>query len=135
MPLIMEKVRDLTPSVKGIEKIHLKTHNRHLSVDPEKILFCKAEGSYTRVVMEDNCPDILVTKPLKIFQKCIPEEVFLRCHYSYLINVNKVKSFDSKQKIIVFEGFHIPVSRRKAHLIFSILLDLGIHDIKNSDHL
>jgi two-component system LytT family response regulator len=131
----MENVKDLTPSVLGIEKIHLKAQNRHISVNPEKILFCKAEGSYTRVVIEGNCQEIIVSKPLKIFQRCIPEEMFLRCHYSYLINVKKVQSFDSKEKIIAFEGYHIPVSRRKSNHIFQILSDMGIQDVKNGDQI
>lgn len=131
----MGNIKDLTPSVTVIRKIHLKTHGRLFSVNPEKILFCKAEGSYTRVVIEGNCQLILVSKPLNRFQRCIPVEMFLRCHNSYLINVKKVQSFNSKKKIIAFEGYTIPISRRKANQIFRILADLGIQDIKNGDQI
>lgn len=131
----MENVKELTLFITGIGKIHLKTHGRLLSVNPEKILYCKAEGSYTRVIIEGNCQEILVSKPLNRFQRCIPVEMFLRCHNSYLINVKKVQSFNSKKKIIVFEGCHIPVSRRKINQIFSILSDLGIYDVENGDQI
>lgn len=131
----MGNVKELSSQETSIGKIHLKTHDRHLSVTLEKILFCKAEGSYTRVVIEGNCQEILVSKPLKIFQRCIPEEVFLRCHYSYLINVKKVQSFNSKNKFVALEGYHIPISRRKTNQIFSILSDLGIQDVRNDDQI
>jgi two-component system LytT family response regulator len=131
----MENIRDLLPFLKDAGILHLKYHSRHISVNPEEILFCKAEGSYTKVVIEGNFSDILVSKPLKLFQRCIPLEMFLRCHYSYLINIKKVQSFDSKKKIIAFEECFIPISRRKANNIFSILSDLGIHDVRNSSQI
>lgn len=130
----MGNLKELIPAVTGIGKIHFKTHNRHLSIDPEKIFFCKADGSYTRVVIE-NCSDILVSKTLKTFQKYIPEEMFLRCHYSYLINVKMVQSFNSKKKIVVFNRCYVPVSRRKSSIIFSNLSVLGIHDINYSTQI
>jgi len=127
----MENVRELIPSVRSKEKMHFKIHDRHFSVDPEKILFCKADGSYTKVVIEGNCPDILVSKRLNRFQRDNSKEMFLRCHYSYLVNIKKVQSFDSLKKSIVLEGYNIPVSRRKSNHVFRILSDLGIPDVKN----
>ena len=40
----MENEKERSPSVTGKGKIALKIHDRHLSIDPEKILFCKARS-------------------------------------------------------------------------------------------
>ena len=116
--------------------MHFKIHGRLLSVNPEKILFCKADGSYTKVIIENNCHDILVSKRLNRFHRCISKEIFLRCHCSYIINVKKIQSFDSKDKTIkIIDGYNIPVSRRKSNHLFRFLSDLGIPDIKNCDQI
>lgn len=126
----MKKVKDSTRFVSCTEIINLKNHKRFLAIDPEKVLFCKAEGSYTRVIIEDSL-DVLVTKHLKTFQRIIPEEAFIRCHYSYLINIKNILTFDSRKRIIAFEGYYVPVSRRKANQIFNKLSNCGIQDVKN----
>jgi two-component system LytT family response regulator len=125
----MENLDTLSPCVVGLEKIYLRTHEKCFSFSPKEILFCKAEGSYTRVVF-DNCPNVLVSKSLKSFQECIPKELFVRCHASYLINIKNIKSFCSKKKVIVYESYYIPISRRKSSKIFQILAVLGIQDKK-----
>jgi two-component system LytT family response regulator len=130
----MESLDNLSPCVAGLRKIYLRTHEKCFSFSPEEILFCKAEGSYTRVVF-DNCSEVLISKPLKSFQEYIPEELFVRCHASYLINVKNVKSFCSKKKVIVFMSHYVPISRRKSNKIFQILAVLGIQDIKINNQL
>ena len=109
-------------------RIHLRTHERHISIDPEEILFCKAEGSYTRVYII-NCKEILISRPLKAFVKYVPEFEFIRCHHSYLINISRVNSFDSRKNTVILGNHHLPISRRKATGIFTILSKSGIPDI------
>jgi len=129
----MENGYELTLPDLNLGIIHIRTHSRHLLIYIGHILYCKADGSYTKVFVEDDRMGILVSQPLTKFQKCIPEKIFLRCHNSYLINLKKVQSFSSKKCIIAFEGKQVPISRRRANHIFNILLDLGIKDFKNGD--
>jgi two-component system LytT family response regulator len=131
----MEIVKNINLSENGKAKIHIKNHEGHLSINPSQILFCQAEGSYTRIVTEGYGTDVIVSKSLNKFHKSISDKIFLRCHNSYLINLLRVKSFSSKRKIIAFKGFNIPISRRKANQIFQILLNMGIHDVKYLDQL
>ncbi|TAL72340.1 MAG: LytTR family transcriptional regulator [Bacteroidetes bacterium] len=84
LPENIVSLNKLSPNIASLGKIHFKTHCGHLSILPEEILFCKAEGSYTRVFIM-NCREILISKPLKAFITFIPRSGFLRCHYSYLI--------------------------------------------------
>lgn len=48
-------------------------------------------------------------------------EVFLRCHHSYLVNMNYIKSF-SMQEIELLNGTKIPVSRPKSGMARSRFL-------------
>lgn len=114
-----------------VPRIHFKTHEKHISFTPDEILFCKAEGSYTRVVIQSS-KNFVISRPLKIFIKCIPKSGFLRCHYSYLINIKHVESFDSKKKMVALKDYHIPVSRRKSTAVFTMLSISGIQDIHDN---
>ena len=128
----MEKSVNNTSDSLSSMNIHIKVQNRYLSILPEKILFCKAEGSYTKVFLEGDHSEVLISKSLSRFQRCIQGIVFIRCHHSYLVNVSKIQSFDSKKKIIVILNCTVPVSRRRANSIFISLADLAIPDL-NSD--
>jgi two-component system LytT family response regulator len=109
-------------------RIHLRTHLGHISIDPDEIMYCKAEGCYTRITTH-NCREILVSKPLKTFMKFIPNVGFLRCHYSFLLNISWVKSFDSRNKTVLVKENFLPVSRRNATEVFTILSLSGIPDV------
>lgn len=110
--------------------ICIKTQTRFLSLCPEKIIFCRAEGSYTRVVLEDNSQELVLSKPLHKLHECFNDQVFLRCHNSFLVNMSKIQSFDSKQKCIKLNGHILPVSRRKTKQIYRILSEMGVKDNK-----
>jgi DNA-binding LytR/AlgR family response regulator len=90
---------DLTKSDKGI--------------DPVDIMFCKADGSYSDIVM-NNGKIIKVCKNLKSLRTFLVEKKFYRCHHSYLINKNEITGFDIIGKKIILAGIYtIPISRRK----------------------
>ena len=62
-----------------------------------------------RVVTEDNSNLVLST--MKAFEKDLPNNRFLRVHKSYIINIDKVESFNSK--FIEIGSTKIPLSRNK----------------------
>jgi two-component system, LytTR family, response regulator len=53
----------------------------------------------------------------------LPENMFLRIHKSYLVNVNYVKSFSRSggQGIVLENGLLLPVSGEKARDILAML--------------
>jgi two-component system LytT family response regulator len=80
----------LSDNTKG--KIALPTNDGYNLIDPAHIIYCKADSSYTEVVM-DNDKNLLVSKTLGRLQELMPAEYFERTHQSYLINLNHVKKF------------------------------------------
>ncbi|MEJ7646425.1 MAG: LytTR family DNA-binding domain-containing protein [Chryseolinea sp.] len=88
----------------------------------EEIIYCKADGSYTRVVLKNN-QEVLVTKNLKDFESMLSESGFCRVHHSYLINLRHVKKYIKGEGgyVILLENHHVDISRRKKEEFLSLL--------------
>ena len=75
----------------SFSKICLATSDGFEFVGVNDILYCKAEGSYTKFVLTNN--NLLVSKHLKEYESMLLEQDFMRVHNSYLINLKEVKRF------------------------------------------
>ena len=73
-------------------KIALPVNNGYHLIDPMHIIYCKAAGAYTQVIL-DNDKSLLISKNLGRTQEILPKDVFERTHQSYLINLNHIKMF------------------------------------------
>jgi len=80
----------VTEGPKG--KIALPVNDGYNLIDPTHIIYCKAAGAYTEIVM-DNEKSFLISKTLGRAQELMPPEYFERVHQSYLINLNHVRKF------------------------------------------
>ncbi len=87
-----------------------------------EILWCCAEGSYTRFVLEDGS-EILVSKNLKFYESLLDPEQFIRTHHSYLVNVNHIKRFERSEggMVVMDNGGILPVSVRKKDNLMQVL--------------
>ncbi len=74
------------------DKIALNVKEGIIYADFKDILYLVAEGSYTKIVCEHNQRH-MISKNLKELEKLLPQQHFLRCHNSYIINKNKVTMF------------------------------------------
>lgn len=106
--------------------ISFKVRQGYLVVPKEKIMFCKAEGSYSTVYIIGG-KSVLVSKSLAIIEDCLGQDFFVRCHNSYLVNISKVELFDSKNKRVTIMGHLIPVSRRKVNSLIHRLNSFNYH--------
>ena len=77
------------------------------------ILYCQADGNYTRVIIRDQAP-LLISKTLKAIQKELNDSRFIRCHQSYLVNQDWIIGHQSTKHMTLILAFdiQIPVSRR-----------------------
>jgi two-component system LytT family response regulator len=70
----------------------------------------------------NNRPVLLIPLNFNSFQKQIPDNLFVRVHQSYLININYVDQYiKSSSNIILKNGVHLPVSVRKKDLLLKKL--------------
>ena len=76
--------------------------------------YIEALGDYVKLVTEHD--SLVVLSTMKAFENLLPEMRFLRIHKSYIVNVEKVERYNSKQ--IELDNQQLPLSRnRKSDLI------------------
>lgn len=79
----------------------------------ESIVYCVAEGSYTRVFLHSN-RSVFSSKNLAWFEQNLQSEYFVRLHRSYIINIRFItKVFKNEGKVILQSGDKIPMSQSK----------------------
>lgn len=73
-------------------KLALPVNNGYHLVDAAHIIYCKAAGAYTQIIM-DNEKSFLISRNLGRAQELMPGSLFVRVHQSYLVNLNHIKKF------------------------------------------
>ncbi len=86
------------------------------------ILFCEAEGPYTRFYIT-GADNILVSRNLKEFEEMLTPLGFLRTHHSYVVNPAKIKIYDKTDggALILDSGHSVPLSQRRKDLVLQSL--------------
>lgn len=113
------KVEKLLSSLIKDRKITLSENNRMIVLREDDILYCKSDGNYTYVYLEDGSKH-LITQQIKHFDSSLNYRNFLRVHNSYIVNLNKIKEYYKGDggEIILNNDVRIPVSRgNKAKLM------------------
>jgi two-component system, LytTR family, response regulator len=103
-------------------KIILSDHDSMHIVKIEDIIWCLAEGSYTRFKLTFG-PEILVSKNLKSYEDMLQGHDFIRIHNSYLVNINHIKRFERSEggTVVMSSNDLLPVSVRKKDGLMSLL--------------
>ena len=97
--------------------IFIKSNLKKLKVYTSKIRWIEAYGDYVKIITEDDSHLVLST--MKAFEKELPKDKFIRVHKSYIINIQKVYTFNSKYAEI--DTFKIPLSRSKKDSLLDAL--------------
>lgn len=87
------------------------------------ILYCEAEGSYTKFYLTSSEP-IFVSRNLRYYEELLAPSGFFRTHHSCLVNPQKIRIYDRKTDsgtLILEGGLSIPVSQRKKELVLQLL--------------
>lgn len=94
---ISQKYISLKENLKSpiqVKKIALPISDGLLFVEVSNIIYLKAEGSYTHVILKDQ--KIFVSKKIKEIENLLPPTPFFRTHRSYVIHLKFVKKFVKK---------------------------------------
>ncbi len=110
----------------GSGKILINTDQELHLIDPNDIVYCSSEGSYSWVV-QGSGSKILVSKNLKHLEYVLPEDYFFRIHQSYLVNIRRINLFDKTQSSVILDsGASLPISRlRKKEFLESLKSQQG----------
>ena len=78
------------------------------------IVHCTADGSYTRVFMNDKS-EILISKTLGDVEELLSEYNFFRIHHSTLVNLKQVKKYirGDGGDVVMSNGYTLTVARTR----------------------
>lgn len=105
------------------KQIVLKDIDKTYFIKQNDIIYCEAEGSYTKFYITNSEP-IFVSRNLRSYEEILAPAGFIRTHHSCLVNPNKIKIFDRKTDsgtLILEGGYTIPVSQRKKEFVIHLL--------------
>lgn len=110
-------------------KIVLSTSDKISVVKVDDILRCESDNYYTMFYFIDG-QKLLVSKTLKENEDLLKDHHFIRPHKSHLVNTIYIKNFlkHDNGEIILTDGTHIPVSRRKKEAIRESINNLQFPD-------
>ena len=120
--VLLENINNISNERK---KIVLKEMDTHHVIRLDNIMYCEAEGSYTKFVISGG-KTILVSRHLKEFENMMKGSGFFRTHRSHLANLNKIMKFEKGEGGLLHleEGHIIPVSVRKKEKLSLMLSHL-----------
>lgn len=105
------------------DKIALPISDGVHFVSLDQIICFKADSMYTYVYLE-NLESIMISKPLKHFQKLLDDNpLFYRLHRSFLINVNQIKQYIKKDGayLIMNNDMRVTISKEKKEAFLSLM--------------
>lgn len=84
----------------------VKSSGQQHRINFEDILYVESIKDYVNIKTSEQ--EYIVLDTLKSMEQQLPENSFVRIHKSFIINLNQIKSFDSK-KVILFSDQEIPI--------------------------
>lgn len=103
-------------------KIALPQREGYEFVDVSSIIFCHAEGAYTKVFIEDK-KTMLISRTLGDVEELLPPELFQRIHHSTLVNVSYISQFlrTDGGYVVLKNGEKLSVSKAKKEMLMARL--------------
>lgn len=98
--LTTEEKKSVEAGVENIENdfIFVKSDRRYFKVSLKDILFVEGLKDYVIIQLEDQ--RIITRMTLKTMEEMLPGKLFLRINRSYIVNVNRIDSFDNNDIFI-----------------------------------
>ncbi len=105
-------------------KIALPQRDGYEFIDISSIVYCQAEGAYTKIFIEGKKP-MLISRTLGDVEELLPAEIFQRVHHSTLVNVTCIAQFlrTDGGYIVLKSGEKLSVSKAKKEML---MLRLGL---------
>ena len=95
------------------KKIVINADGQMYFLNPDTILYAESDGNYCTIFIEQQ-PKIVVTKKLKEIHSLLPESNFFRIHNSYVVNLNKIRSYvKTDGYVLLSNNQKIPVARQR----------------------
>jgi two-component system LytT family response regulator len=104
------------------KRIILKTTDNVYAIYEQDILYCRSEGNYTTFYTQQ-MEKIVVSKSIKKIEEILSEDIFIRCHQSYIVNKNHVIKYNKKGVLNIILDIKVPVSSRRKDYALQKIFD------------
>lgn len=103
-------------------KIVLTDLNTTYLISTRDIVRCEGQSNYTTFYLSDG-RKIMVSKPLKYYEKTLPEKLFFRTHQSHMINFHYFDRYDRSEGGIIYlsNGDAVPLAIRRKEAIYAFI--------------
>jgi len=106
------------------DKLVIRTTGGAHIISCNDIVFVKADNNYSKIYLT-NKKELLACNTLKHIESILKSSGFVRCHKSYLVNIESVIELccSIPAKLLLKNNYEIPVSReglKRIKLIFGI---------------
>ncbi|MDT0647554.1 LytTR family DNA-binding domain-containing protein [Zunongwangia sp. F260] len=109
------KHQNVTPEDEDF--IFVKSNLKNRKVYLNSLKYIQALGDYVKFITEKD--NFVVLATMKSFEKQLPSDRFLRIHKSYIVNLEKIERYNSKN--IEIDKQKLPLSRHKKNNLVEAL--------------
>ena len=85
-----------------LKKARYKTSSGDVFIDPESILYVKADGNYSVMITSNN--EVMVLESLRNIEQRLGAFPFIRTDRSHIVNMRHVYKINSKRSVVVFQN-------------------------------
>ena len=93
------------------DRLFIRHKNQLVKVFLSEILFLEADRNYCHVQTETQ--RFLVSLPLRNIEAQLPEDLFLRVHRSYVVNLQKIDAISEHHEFLTLQNQQVPIARRQ----------------------
>ncbi len=106
------------------QRIAIPNKDGYGFVSVSEIIYCKANGAYTDIILVNN-KNLLLSKSLGETEALLPAEIFERIHHSIIVNIRNINRFikSNGSYLVMTNGDELNVSKSKKD---QLLLRLGV---------
>jgi two-component system LytT family response regulator len=104
------------------QKIALPNRDGYEFTPVQSILYCSAEGAYTKVVLKDK-HTMLISRTLGDIHEMLPPEIFVRIHHSTIVNLNAITHYSRTDGgyVVMNTGEKLIVSKARKDVLLEKL--------------
>jgi two-component system LytT family response regulator len=88
------------------------------------IIYCKADGYCTHFFLTGDIK-ISSSRNLKFYCEILPQNLFIRTHNSYLVNLQQVRGYLNQEEILLADGLKCPLSSGNKRAFIDLFKKLG----------
>ncbi|MBK8350738.1 MAG: response regulator transcription factor [Saprospirales bacterium] len=118
----VNKVNTLTPTLTVIEKttsntIFIKADSKVYRFETDNILYCEAQGNYTKIVTKGEVVEAYIS--LSKIEEQLTDACFVRCHRSFIINTKFVTTLENHR--LHLGKYEIPIGSNYRENLFNVI--------------